>query len=226
MKFRKKPVVIEAITFEEFITLHHFSLDIVQDDSASDRHFDYKGSRITKQNDELYVIPTLEGNHNFTPQDMLITGVKGELYPCKIEIFNQTYDIVDERFDGDDVFDNVLETYKILDNTTSSKAKENVKDIKFWGDGDTFKLISKASSQSEGWMKSTKAMQIDGIGCIIQVTTQQGDNVAEAITFVPNVKIQHTIDCDTYDCIGRKIVSLSELNTIHINELYSWKNLL
>jgi hypothetical protein len=38
-------------------------------------------------------------------------------------------------------------------------------------------------------MKSTKAMQIDGVGCVVQVTTQQGDNVSEAVTFVPNVKI-------------------------------------
>jgi hypothetical protein len=151
--------------------------------------------------------------------DWIIKGVQGELYPCKIEIFNQTYDIVDERFDGDDVFDNVLETYKVFGNTTSNQAKENVKDIKFWGDGDTFKLISKASSQSEGWMKSTKAMEIENVGCVVQVTTQQGDNVSEALTFIPNVKIQKTIDCHTYDCIERKIVSLSELNTIYINEL-------
>jgi hypothetical protein len=223
MKFRKKPVTIEAITFEEFVTLHHFALEIIQDDSASEKHFDYKGSRITKQNDELYVIPTLEGNHNFTPQDMLIEGVKGELYPCKIDIFNQTYDIVDERFEGDDVFDNVIKEEvkkeKTLYNSDSSKARDNVKDIKFFGDGDTFKLISKASSQSEGWMKSTKAMEILRVGCVIQVTTQQGDNVSEALTFVPNVKIQETIDCDTYDCIGRKIVPYCQQNTILINEL-------
>ena len=43
----------------------------------------------------------------------------------------------------------------------------------FWGNGDTFKLISKASSKEEGWMKSTKAMEIEGVGVVIQVTTQQ-----------------------------------------------------
>jgi len=62
---------------------------------------------------------------------------------------------------------------KSLHNTTANGATKNVKDIQFWGDGDTFKLISKASSEKEGWMKSTKAMQIDGVGCVIQVTTQQ-----------------------------------------------------
>lgn len=52
-----------------------------------------------------------------------------------------------------------------------------------------FQLISKANSKSQGWMKSTKAMQIGEVGCVIQVTTQQDSNVAEALTFVPNVKI-------------------------------------
>jgi hypothetical protein len=41
-------------------------------------------------------------------------------------------------------------------------------------------------------MKSTKAMEIKGVGCVVQVTTQQGDNVSEAITFVPLCKIKET----------------------------------
>ena len=32
-------------------------------------------------------------------------------------------------------------------------------------------------------------MEIEGVGCVVQVTTQQNENVAEALTFVPNVKI-------------------------------------
>ncbi len=78
---------------------------------------------------------------------------------------------------------------KTLQNTDSDGATKNVSDIVFWGDGDNFKLISKAHSKAEGWMKSTKAMQIMGVGCVVQVTTQQGDNVAEALTFVPGVQI-------------------------------------
>lgn len=62
---------------------------------------------------------------------------------------------------------------KTLHNSNASGASKNVKDIVFWGDGDTFKLISKASSVNEGWMKSTKAMEIVGVGVVIQVTTQQ-----------------------------------------------------
>ncbi len=105
---------------------------------------------------------------------------------------------------------------KTLKNTTSDGASKNVRDIKFWGDGDTFKLISKAFSKAEGWMKSTKAMQIDGVGCVIQVTTQQGegitehgtrqvDNIAEALTFVPGVKIEEVMNSEGL-VISRKIV--------------------
>lgn len=83
---------------------------------------------------------------------------------------------------------------KTLGNSDASGTSVNVPDVVFVGNGDTFQLICKASSQSEGWMKSTKAMQIDGIGCVVQVTTQQrnpdGTYVcAEAITFVPGVKV-------------------------------------
>lgn len=95
---------------------------------------------------------------------------------------------------------------KTLSNTTASKAKDNVKDIMFWGDGDTFKLISKASSKEEGWMKSTKAMEILNVGCVVQVTTQQGNNIAEALTFVPNVEIREIYSSDLKECIGRKLV--------------------
>jgi len=82
---------------------------------------------------------------------------------------------------------------KTLHNSTVSNAKENVKDIEIVGNGDMFKLLCKASSQEEGWMKSTKACQVWG-GCIVQVTTQQRNPdgsyaVAEALTFVPNVSI-------------------------------------
>ncbi len=96
---------------------------------------------------------------------------------------------------------------KTLVNTDANGASKNVKDIIFWGNGDTFKLISKASSVAEGWMKSTKAMQIDGVGCVVQVTTQQGNNIAEAVTFVPGVAIQEINDM-TGKIIERKLVKL------------------
>jgi hypothetical protein len=82
---------------------------------------------------------------------------------------------------------------KALDISELKPAHANIPDLKIYGDGDTFRLLCKASSQSEGWMKSTKVCNVSG-GCIVQVTTQQRNPdgsyaVAEALTFVPNAQI-------------------------------------
>ena len=92
MKYRKKPVVIEAITFDEFVNygLKH-TRNIVD---GIPFHFDYKGHPITNENEKCYIIPTLEGDYKFTPDDMLITGIKGEIYPCKKDVFEKTYEEV------------------------------------------------------------------------------------------------------------------------------------
>jgi hypothetical protein len=104
---------------------------------------------------------------------------------------------------------------KTLGNTTASQAKDNVKDIKFWGDGDLWKLLSKASSENEGWMKSSKAMEIKGVGCVVQVTTQQKGSdgsyaVAEAVAFVPNVHIVEREDDNGVIC-ERELIQLPQL---------------
>lgn len=53
---------------------------------------------------------------------------------------------------------------KTLHNSDISGARQNVKDIKVVGNGDMFRLLCKASSEEEGWMKSTKAMEIKNCG--------------------------------------------------------------
>lgn len=78
---------------------------------------------------------------------------------------------------------------KTLDVVSIEDAKNKISDLKVIGDGNMFKLLCKVSSESQGWMKSCKAMEIIGVGAVVQVTTQQGDNVAESITFVPGVLI-------------------------------------
>lgn len=93
---------------------------------------------------------------------------------------------------------------KTLHNSDVSGARTNVKDIKIVGNGDLFQLLCKASSETEGWMKSTKAMEVP-YGCLVQVTTQQRNidmtySVAEALAYVPGVKI--AVDVDG----GRKLV--------------------
>ena len=91
-KYRKRPVVIEAITFDELVKYgKENGANIVNDMPWS---FDYAGHPITHESDECYLIPTSEGLMKCTPQDMLITGVKGEIYPCKLDIFFATYEAV------------------------------------------------------------------------------------------------------------------------------------
>lgn len=94
---------------------------------------------------------------------------------------------------------------KTLHNSSVSGARTNVSDLVVYGNGDLFQLICKASSKNEGWMKSTKAMEIAGVGCVVQVTTQQGTNIAEALTFVPGVKVEE-IEGDKKN--GRRLVPM------------------
>lgn len=80
---------------------------------------------------------------------------------------------------------------KTLHNSDISGTRKNVTDVKVVGNGDTFQLLCKASSEKEGWMKSTKAMEVEG-GSVVQVTTQQTNpdgsySVAEALAYVPGV---------------------------------------
>jgi len=79
---------------------------------------------------------------------------------------------------------------KTLDITSSENSSD---DIKTFGDPDIWKCICKASNDKEGWMKSTKAMQVEN-GCIIQVTTQQRNPdgsyaIAESVCYVPHAMI-------------------------------------
>ena len=89
---------------------------------------------------------------------------------------------------------------KTLHNSDISGTRVNVPDVKVVGNGDMFQLLCKASSTQEGWMKSAKAMEVPG-GCVVQVTTQQGEQVAEALVFVPGVVIAPD------DNNGRKLVA-------------------
>ena len=98
---------------------------------------------------------------------------------------------------------------KTLDVTSVADLKEKVSDVVVFGNGDLFKLISKVSSKAEGWMKSTKAMEIEAVGCVVQVTTQQGNNIAEAITFVPGVRIKEEYNTEQVATVtSRKLVKI------------------
>ncbi len=59
-------------------------------------------------------------------------------------------------------------------------------------------------------------MEIDKVGCVVQVTTQQGNNVAEAVTFVPNVKIQTIMQ--NGEVVSRKLVGLGVRSLITLKK--------
>ena len=80
MKYRKKPIIINAIQYDgdnllEIITFVGKGLaeDLV---------------------DDILIIPTLEGDMKASKGDWIIEGVNGEFYPCKPDIFEKTYDKV------------------------------------------------------------------------------------------------------------------------------------
>lgn len=94
MKYRKKPVVIEAFQYDG---------DLMDSDGAfyvptwAVNAF-HEGvlyyDNLNGVPAELY-IKTLEGIHHVSVNDYVIRGVQGELYPCKPDIFEQTYELVD-----------------------------------------------------------------------------------------------------------------------------------
>ena len=94
MKFRKKPVVIEAVQWFKYGDHPDVDqLSIAEAQALAPGKTGYQG-----HNGELWdrcamgAVGTLEGRHIVTPGDWIIQGVKGELYPCKPDIFAATYE--------------------------------------------------------------------------------------------------------------------------------------
>ena len=111
MKFRKKPVVIEATQW--FKNGDH-PLDYIESpdthlSTEERRQNDWEGAVVRRYRDpfvsgeilckhcgnKMHIhgwIDTLEGGHIVCPGDWIITGVKGEHYPCKPDVFEATYE--------------------------------------------------------------------------------------------------------------------------------------
>jgi hypothetical protein len=79
-KYRKKPVVIEAQQY----TRNGLDAERVAEWCNGD------------QTNEGCIIHTLEGDHLANYGDWIIKGIKGEFYPCKNDIFNATYEPVND----------------------------------------------------------------------------------------------------------------------------------
>lgn len=86
-RFRKKPVVIDAVRWEGSRSVADVVIwrNALSDDVVHQWRFE--GDRA--------VIPTPEGDMTASPGDWIIRGVKGEFYPCKPDIFETTYEPVD-----------------------------------------------------------------------------------------------------------------------------------
>lgn len=82
MKYRKKPVVVEALQYDGYHTgqLNGFC-----------------GDKIAEPVGSSPFIRTLEGNMTISKGDYVIRGVNGEFYPCKPDIFEKTYEKVTEE---------------------------------------------------------------------------------------------------------------------------------
>lgn len=95
-KFRKKPVVIEAVqltwaTWAEMC--EHAGVGKLSDGKPEGCYVDEKGAITEDASKRMgLAIPTLEGVMVASEGDWVIRGVKGELYPCKPDIFAATYE--------------------------------------------------------------------------------------------------------------------------------------
>ncbi|MCK4776932.1 MAG: hypothetical protein KAS39_01065 [Actinomycetia bacterium] len=79
MKYRNKPVVIDAI---QFVGENHNEIA------------EFAGEACRMHTENNLTIITLDGAENASKNDFIIKGVNGEIYPCKPDIFEKTYEEV------------------------------------------------------------------------------------------------------------------------------------
>lgn len=91
---------------------------------------------------------------------------------------------------------------KTLGLSNTVEAQQEISDLAVIGNGDLFKLLSKVSSKIEEWEKTTEAMYITGIGCVVHTITQQEDNISEALLLIPGTRLESDIND------GLKVVKL------------------
>jgi hypothetical protein len=92
MKAQKKPIVIDYIPYDGYL------MEVIEwVDSFGKSDFDlwFIAELATDNSEAKLFVRTLEGtSYQVTTDDVIIRGVKGEYYPCKKDIFNETYNIV------------------------------------------------------------------------------------------------------------------------------------
>lgn len=101
MKYRKKPVEIEAMQWDGSMESRNHTLGWIGAHGgearyrSDDKALPGPGRGLTRIADRLE-IDTLEGTMYALPGDWIIRGVQGEFYPCKPDIFEATYEPVGE----------------------------------------------------------------------------------------------------------------------------------
>lgn len=90
MKYRKKPVVIDAVQWngKNYEEIQEFSNGLIT-------YYEWVQHNESGVNKNMLSIKTLEGTMEAKIGDFIIKGVKGEFYPCKPDIFEATYEIVE-----------------------------------------------------------------------------------------------------------------------------------
>lgn len=90
LKAKKKPVIVEYVqwTGENVSEIMSFC--------GSAAHDIYQINLANMPVEYSLIIKTLEGNMGAEPGDYIIKGVHGEFYPCKPDIFKETYEIIDD----------------------------------------------------------------------------------------------------------------------------------
>jgi hypothetical protein len=91
-KFRKKPIVIEAVQY------NNLNIEEIEKFVGKKLHQELESETaylagISPPKFSL-TIQTLEGNYKAMPNDYIIKGIQGEFYPCKSDIFEATYEAV------------------------------------------------------------------------------------------------------------------------------------
>lgn len=89
--YRKKPVVIEAVKLVKGIIYPQWLQQAIDKGEVVVR-----GTSLVTRDMPFADISTLEGIMTANPGDWIIQGVNGEIYPCKPDIFEKTYDIVEK----------------------------------------------------------------------------------------------------------------------------------
>lgn len=192
-KFRKKPIEIEAVSVHEALNAAGADWDALpswlKDAYESGEHGGVVFAR------DHVLIGTMEGTMRGDIDDMIIRGVKGELYPCKPDIFAATYEAVTEWPGGRAPKNNPRRTENMDDIeprdgtiTSTASAASKLHDLMVVGDPDVWFIIAKAASKAGGFLHVTKAMNVP-YGVIVDIYSETAAGASRSSLLVPGAQV-------------------------------------